>query len=311
MKKSRTPITTPKQSAETTSEMPDRSQLIAYALGGALLLAAIIWSYWPTLAAMVSEWDRLPDYSHGYLVVPIAALFLWVKRKNLRLDALSPNFWGLGLILLAGLMRLGAGFYYLKSIDGWSLPIMLAGGVLLLYGTHCLRWCWPSLVFLFFMIPIPYSAERWLSLPLQSIATKLSTACLVALGQPAISEGHTILLGDHHLGVEEACSGLRIFVGIFALAFVFVLFFNWSWWQKALLLAAALPVAIIANMVRIVTTALLYQWVSGDAAKRFSHDISGFVMIPFAAVLLFLFLVYLEKLFPEVEDVAPGAVSAV
>lgn len=159
------------------------------------------------------------------------------------------------------------------------------------------------------MVPIPFRAESWFSVPLQGIATKLSTAVLVSLGQPAIAEGHTILLSEHTLFVEEACSGLRIFVGIFALAFAFVLFSRWSWWQKGIVLVAALPVAIIANSIRIVATGLLYQWVSSEAAHGFSHDVAGFVMIPLAAALLWLLLVYLDKLFPVVEDISPLSAS--
>ena len=73
----------------------------------------------------------------------------------------------------------------------------------------------------------------------------------------------------------------------------------------SIVLVAALPVAILANMVRIVGTALLYQFASGEAAKRFSHDLSGVVMIPMAAAMFWLFLVYLGRLFPEVELVSP------
>jgi exosortase len=147
------------------------------------------------------------------------------------------------------------------------------------------------------MVPIPYSAERWLSVPLQSLATKCSSAALVFLGQPAIAEGNVILLGDHTLFVEEACSGMRIFVGIFALAFAFALFSRWSWWQKGLVLLAALPVAIVTNVIRIVATGLLLQWISNDVGRKFSHDIAGFVVIPLAAAILWLLLLYLEKLF--------------
>jgi exosortase len=173
--------------------------------------------------------------------------------------------------------------------------------VWLLCGWRCLQWSLPSIVFLWFMVPIPFSAETWLSVPLQRLATKLSTTCLVMLGQPALAEGNTIWIGDQQLFIEEACSGLRIFVGIFALAFAFALFSRWSWWQKGLALAAALPIAIIANMIRIVATGLLYELVSGEAAMHFSHDLSGLIMIPIAAFMFWLFLIYLDRLFPEVE----------
>ncbi|MFV1995513.1 MAG: exosortase/archaeosortase family protein [Verrucomicrobiales bacterium] len=273
------------------------------------MLAAFLWAYWPTLVEMVHQWNIQPDYSHGFLVLPIALVFLWSRRANFPHTGLRPSVAGALVLLVACMLRITAGLLYMIPLDGWTIPLWLVGAVWLLYGRRCLAWALPSLVFLWFMVPIPYRAERWLSLPLQRIATKLSTATLLMLGQPALSEGNTIWLGDHQMFIAEACSGLRIFVGIFALAFAVVLFSRWSWWQKALTLVAAVPVAIIANVGRIVATALLYQFVSSEAATKFSHDISGLVMIPVAAALLWIFLVYLGRLFPEVEEVAPVSVG--
>lgn len=269
---------------------------------GVVMFGAMAWAYWPTLSAMVHQWNHQPDYSHGFLVLPIALFFLWSRRASMPVDAIRPSIWGAVLLFVACAARVAAGLYYLTPLDGWSLPLTVAGIVWLLYGWEFLKWSLPSIVFLWFMVPMPYSVESWFSVPLQAIATKLSTATLIMLGQPAIAEGNTIFLGDHQLFVEEACSGLRIFVGIFALAFAFVLFSSWSWWKKVLVLIAAAPVAIVANVMRIVGTGLLHQLVSGEAAARFSHDVAGFVMIPIAALLFWLIVVYFDRLFPEVED---------
>jgi exosortase len=274
-------------------------------VGGLVLLAVFLWAYWPTLGSIVHAWVNYPDYSHGFIVLPVAIGFLWMRRSSFPREAIRPSLIGLALLLVACAVRIIAGLYYLQPLDGWTIPLWVAAVVWLLFGTTCLRWSLSSIVFLWFMVPIPFTAERWLSVPLQRIATKLSTACLLMLGQPAIAEGNTIWLGDQQLFIEDACSGMRIFVGIFALAFAYVLFSRWSWWQKAMVLIAAVPVAIAANVARIVVTGLLYQIVSDEAAHTFSHDIAGLVMIPFAALLFWLFLVYLGKLFPEVEEVSP------
>jgi exosortase len=270
---------------------------------GLLAIVATVWAYWPTLTEMIHKWNTMPDYSHGYLVLPLALLFLWSRRDSFPYDQVSPSVLGLLVLAVAVGLRVLAGRYYLQPLDGWTLPLTVFGVVWLLYGTAVMKWSWPAIVFLWFMIPIPYSAELWLRVPLQAIATKLGTAALIMLGQPALAEGNVIYLGDHKLFVEEACSGMRIFIGIFALAFAFVLFSKWSWWQKGLVLIATLPVAIIANVMRIVVTGLLYQHVSTDAGQKFSHDVAGFVMIPLAAGLLWLFLVYLDRLFPRVQEV--------
>jgi exosortase len=266
-----------------------------------MLLAVSVWAYWPTLVEMVGQWTHQPDYSHGFLVIPVSLFFLWCRREKMPSAAFRPSVWGGGLLLLAAATRIAAGAFFLGPLDGWTIPIWIAGLVWLVFGWQCLMWSLPAIVFLWFMVPIPFSAEGWLSVPLQRIATNLSTECLVMLGQPALAEGNTIWIGDNQLFVEEACSGLRILMGIYALAFAFVLFSRWKWWQKALTLVAALPIAIIANVTRVTVTGLLYQYSTSDAAHRFMHDLWGIVMIPFAFVLFLLFLMYLERLFPEIE----------
>jgi exosortase len=278
--------------------------LVSFALCAVVLLAAFLWAYWPTLVEIVGQWIDQPDYSHGFLVLPLALFFLWTKRATFPTEAVRPSVYGAAILLVACGLRYVAAALFLGPLDGWTIPVWVAGAVWLLFGWRVLLWSLPSIVFLWFMVPIPFTAESWLSVPLQAVATKLSTACLVMLGLPALSEGNTIWIGDHQMFIEEACSGLRIFVGIFALAFAFALFSSWSWWQKGLAIVAALPIAIVANVTRIVATGLLYQMASSNAAKHFMHDLSGLVMIPFAAVLFWMFLVYLERLFPKVEVVS-------
>ncbi len=230
------------------------------AAGALVLLIASVWAYWPTLSAMVQQWSNEPDYSHGFLVIPLSAFFLWFRRAQLDVTRLHPSIWGAVLLFVAAAMRIAASYFYLTPLDGWTFPIWIAGIVWLVFGWRCLRWSLPAIAFLWFMVPIPFSAETLLSVPLRRVATRLSTECLVMLGQPAVAEGNTIWIGDNPIGIEEACSGLRILIGIYALAFAFVLFSRWQWWQKGLTLVAALPIAIIANVTRVVITGLLYQF---------------------------------------------------
>jgi len=270
--------------------------------GGMLLLAAVfLWAYWPTIVELLRVWEQEPDYSHGYLVVPVAVCFLWARREYF--PGFSPRLaWsGLLLVVLSIAMRYAGALVYLGAVDAWSILLWVAGTTWFLGGWKLVRWSAPSIAFLWFMIPLPYRVERWLSLPLQSVATKLSCWSLQCLGQPALAEGHTILVGEHQLEVEEACSGLRIFVGIAALAFAYLVLVRRTWWEKLLLVASVLPIALIANATRIVMTGLLFRYTTGEFAYRFSHDFSGWAMIPFAAFLFAAFLWYLGKLIPEVE----------
>jgi exosortase len=137
---------------------------------------------------------------------------------------------------------------------------------------------------------MPYRIETALRQPLQDLATKLSCVVLQITGLPAIAEANVIRIGDSQFGVEEACSGLRIFVGVGALAYAYLVVVRRSWSVKGLLLAALVPIALLTNCTRIVTTCILHERFSGDVAQKFSHDVAGLATIPFAFLLFGLLL---------------------
>ena len=214
-----------------------REQGLRLAAVCGLLGATFLWSYWSTLAGLVDIWNRVPDYSHGFLVAPLAVFFLWARRDRMPAVAAGLAWQGLVLVAVSAAMRLAGAWYYFEWLDGWSILLWIAGVIWLFLGRAFVWWSLPSVVFLMFMVRLPFKAELALSLPLQTVATHLSCWVLQILGQPALAEGHTIHLGEHTLEVEQACSGLRIFMGIAALAYAYVVIVRRSWWEKAILLA--------------------------------------------------------------------------
>jgi exosortase len=270
----------------------------AAGLISAVLVAVL---FGPTLARLAGVWNKEPDYSHGFLVPPIAALLLWLRRDSLPKNSAVPG-WG-GLVLLAagfGVRYIGERLF-LTPLAGWALVLWLAGACWLVAGRRIMVWALPGLVFLFFMIPLPFRIEQLMSWRLQTITTRVSTAILECLGQAAIAEGHTIYLGEHVLEIEQACSGLRMFMGISAVAFAFIVMNRRPWWEKAILILAVAPVAMLANAIRVVATGLLMQLVSGQAAQKFSHDAAGWGMIVVAALLFGILAAYLRKLIVAVD----------
>src|SRR5262245_51284369 len=93
-----------------------------FAIGGVSLLFAFVWAYWPALVNMVEQWRSQPDYSHGFLVVPLSLFFLWMKRSQFPRDQLRPSLYGAGILLIASLFRLISGAYFLAPLDGWTIP---------------------------------------------------------------------------------------------------------------------------------------------------------------------------------------------
>jgi exosortase len=267
----------------------------------AILIIVFGWSYWPTLVDLVTAWNRQPDYAHGFFVVPLSLYFLWTKREQFPGMSTKLSWFGLGLIALSIGLRIFSAKYFIGAIDGWSILPWIAGAVWLLAGSKVLKWSLPSIAFLIFMVPLPFRIETSLSRPLQAIATRASAWCLQCLAQPALTEGNRILLGDLPLDVKQECSGLRIFIGIVALAFAYLVLVRRSWWEKALLLASIVPIALIANISRIVATGLLFQWIPGTDAHAMIHQYAGYVMIPYAAALFALVLWYIGSLVQTVE----------
>jgi len=285
-----------------------RSMLIIAALASAVIL---VWSYWPTWVSLVTLWEREPDYSHGWFVIPIAAYLLWSFKDSMP-PVRSTLSWG-GLVMLGcvALLRVFARFAYFDFLDGWTIPLTAIGLAWVFGGKQWAYWALPALGFLFFMIPLPFRIENELSQPLQWIATNASCYTLQLLGQPAIAEGTTILLGDQILEVERACSGLRIFMGVFALAYVYAVLVRRSWWERILLVLAAVPIALISNAARIIATGLCFQWFSGETARHFSHDLAGYVMIVFAAGLFGLTLLYLRWLVQDAQTMDQASLQRV
>ena len=267
----------------------------------AVCLAAGAWAYTPTFLALVATWNREPDYSHGFLVLPLALFFLWARRASFPGFGPSSPLLGLPLLAVAVAMRYFSGRFYFDFLDGWSIVPWLAGTVAITGGRRLLWWTLPSIGFLWFMVPLPFGWETMLSLPLQKVATKLSCFALQLLGQPAFAEGNVIQLGDHPLEVAQACSGLRLFVSVVALAYAYVTLVRRTIWEKAILILSLVPIAIIANATRIVATGLLFQYTSSETAHKFAHDFAGWAMIPLAAAMFWCVLWYLGRLIREEE----------
>ena len=267
-----------------------------------------MWSYWPTLGNLVDTWLRVADYSHGFLVLPLALLILWSWRASCPGIANSSPVLALGLLGVSLALRHAGDVFFFTFLDGWSIVPWVASLTALVGGVPLLRWAAPAIVFLLFMVPLPFALEQELSGPLQRIATLISTAALQILGQPALSEGNVIVLGDTRLEVAQACSGLRLFVGIVALTYAYIAIAGRSWCDKLLLAAAAVPVAIGANSARIVVTGLLYQTASSEQSRQWIHEGAGIGMVLFAAAALWLVLAYVRVLVKEEQVMDMNAV---
>lgn len=267
----------------------------------AVMLGAITaWAYWPTFQWMEEQWRHEPDYSHGYIVFPLALVLLYMRMGSFPWSALSVGWGGAGLLVVAVAMRVLGRLAYMDFLDGWSLVPWVAGLVWLLAGRRVMWWALPGIVFLVMLTPMPYRAESLLSFKLQGISTLLSAATLQTLGLAAIPEGNTIWLGERQLMVEEACSGLRIFMGMVAMGFFFAVLSERSWLDRVIIVASCFPIAIFVNVLRVTGTGLAFHWLSPTWAHQ-AHDLLGVLMIGAGAMMLFCVKRFWEELYRPLE----------
>jgi exosortase len=144
-----------------------------------------------------------------------------------------------------------------------------------------------------------------LAQPLQRLATLASTYVLQTLGLPAVSEGDVILLNEGKLKVVEACNGLGMLVTFFALAAAVACVARRPLWQKLVLVASAVPIALLSNVTRIAATGVLLEIAGSRAADVIFHDLAGWLMMPFALVLLGVELQLLSQLFVKSAALGP------
>jgi exosortase len=294
------------------------SKQFALAAGLALLC---LWSYWPTLSAMAQRWGHDPQYSHGYLVPVFALALLWQRQKRGHASFSSPQMsveggeredggkrcmspflpsWsGLPLLAVAFALRLLADCIYNEWLEGASFVVAVAGLFGIWGGQAALRWSWPAVAFLLFMVPLPYTVQVALAFPLQTIGTHVSTYVLQTLGFPAVAQGHTIIFGDVRLGVAEACSGLSMMMIFVALSTAVALLVKRPLLDRLVIVGSAIPVALIANITRITVTGLMHVWAGRELADLVFHDLAGWLMMPFALGILWLELRLLRGLFVE------------
>jgi exosortase len=266
-----------------------------------------IWSYWTTLQGLVACWIREPDYSHGLLTPLIVIGVLYWRRDEL--PSSLESGWQLCALLVGAsvTLRLLGAVLYVDALDNWSLVLWIAGLLSLMGGLKFLYWALPALAFVLLAMPLPFNLEHFCSSPLQKAAVASATWTLQTLGLPAFAEGSTIILGQHRLEVARACAGLRIFMGMLAMALVWSLASKKPAIQRLLLFCCAVPVAIVANLVRIVLTGTCLVYLPASLAEPLVHDAAGWLMIPLAISLLALAQAWLSRVL--VVATAPQLVS--
>ena len=263
------------------------------------------WLFAPVIAKLVHDWATDENYSHGFLIVPLAIYFAWERRDQLAATQTRPLSIGLFLVI-AGLATLVAGILGAELfLSRVAMLIVLAGATLFLFGRQHLKVLAFPLAFLLLMIPVPTIVFNQIAFPLQLFASRFGTAALEIFGVPVLREGNVIVLANTSLEVAEACSGIRSLVSLLTLAIVYGYFIDRRPWVRVLIALATIPIAVMANGLRVAGTGIAANYYGPEAAQGFFHTFSGWLVFVFAFGMLFALVTALKQLTPDPAAHAP------
>lgn len=260
-----------------------------------LVLPLLAAAYAIIFPEMLAQWNDDPNYSHGLLVPFISAWFLWQRKDELKTALVAPSNAGLP-VLLFGLFMLvvgiaGTEYFTMRS----SFIVVIAGIVLYWFGWQVLKVAALPIGYLLFMVPLPYIVYDAIAFPMKLLVTKYSVHVLQLMGVVVLREGNILLFPNITLEVVDACSGLRSLMSLLALGVAFAFMSQKHARKRTLIIFAAIPIAIVTNMLRVIGTGYLAQHYGGAVAEGFFHDFAGFAVFALAMFLLIAFGALLRK----------------
>jgi exosortase len=240
---------------------------------------------------LVTDWLEIPDLGYGFLIPFFALFLLWDNHKQFRSTPIQPSWAGTVLVLL-GLFelllgRLGADLFLQRT----SFVVLLAGIIWTLLGRTMLGRAKFVLFVLLLAIPLPTILLNKITFPLQLLASHFASEMLPLFHVPVEQLGNIMRLPAMDLEVAEACSGIRSLMSLFTVAVIYGYFLERATWRRVVLALSSIPIAVAANVFRIVGTGLCVQYWDPVKAMGFFHEFSGWLM--FLVSLSCLYLVHI------------------
>ena len=255
-------------------------------LGRALLLLVgieLVLLYAPTVRWLVGRWTMsVWHHAHGLMIPPAVAWFAWQELRPLRGLPRETSRWGLLFLIPAlALHALDTGMHT-QILSAASIVLVLPGlALLFMGGTRTKAIAFP-LAFTVFMLPIPLAVTEPIHLALRHVATALSAFAAPLLGITIYAEGTSLHMKEGVLFVGDGCSGFSTLYAACAVAALAAYSCNHTR-GRIMALAAAAPVAILANAIRVILLVLAVRWLGVESLETWIHPASG--MLTFALAL--------------------------
>jgi exosortase A len=245
--------------------------IAAAALAIGILAFAII--FYPEITAAIVVWMNSDAYSHCFLVLPVAIYLAWDRRDIAKATPLRPSLWIALLAVPAAAIWFVAdrlGIMEARQLMAMTLLQIMIASVL---GPSMWRRFAAPLLYLFFLVPF----GEFLIPPLQSLAVRFTTVGLSVLGIPNFADGIVIEIPEGTFLVHQACSGLRFLIASAAFSVFFACLIYTSPLRRALFIAAAFVVAVIANDFRVLGIIVIAHFIGNAQAIETGHVLWGWL----------------------------------
>ena len=263
---------------------------------GLLTYFALAALYVPTFYRLFSYGWKQSDYSHGPLIFVVFLWLIWKSRDLFSLpddDGLQPGFLAL---LLFGLLLYAFGVTNrVLMFEAGSLIPVLLGLSGFLHGRTAARMLLFPAAYLIFLVPPPLFFIDFVTSPLKRLVAAASVPVLSMLGYPVSRNGVMIFIGDYSIVIGDACSGLRSLVSLLAVGALYAWPKNISAPKKTVLFLSIIPIAIVANILRLILLSLITFYIGDSAGQHFFHDYSGFFLFVFSLMGLVVVDVLLDR----------------
>ena len=247
--------------------------------------AAGAWLFAPAAVAMVRAWATQDNSSHGFLILPIAAYLVWLRRDRIAgAYAGAAAAGGLAWTAVALLLYLGGRWMEIDFLGPLSLVLMIGAQTLYFGGWAVLRQVAFPYAFLLFMVPWPDLLVEFVSFPMQLLSAKYATMLTGLMGIPVSRDGVDIHLANYSFTVAVPCSGMKTLVALMALAALMAYLAQGPVWRRLVLFALGVPIALAANVGRITLILLIATLAGAKAAEGFFHGASGVAVFALAVI---------------------------
>lgn len=246
------------------------------------------------LYILTHSWNYSTNYEHGYFIIPAMLAIIYKNWGDIKATAVQKGPMGLLFVIFALVL-----FVLAVRVKNWriaagALPILIYGMIHFTTGRKKASWFIFPLALFYFCIPAPQIVQATNSL--QILVTNVAAKMASFTGVPLVRTGNVVnILGTGDFNVDEGCSGIRSLMALLMIAFVYGHFAHKQGWKRVAIFAAAIPMAILANILRIYSILLVANYISADFAKTIYHDKVGFLSFAIALGLLLLMSRILEK----------------